>query len=39
MNEWILLVIGAVVTAALVGGMGLITRTLGGNKNDKIKPT
>ena len=37
MNEWVLLVIGAVVTAALVGGVGLLTRTLGGgNKN---KPT
>ena len=36
MNEWILLIIGAVVTAALVGGLSLLTRTLGGNKN---KPT
>ena len=35
MNEWVLLVIGAVVTAALVGGMGLLTKVLGGKK----KPT
>ena len=38
MNEWVLLVIGAVVTAALVGGLGLVTRTLGG-KNNTNKPS
>ena len=35
MNEWVLLVIGAVVTAALVGGLNLLTKALGG----KNKPT
>ena len=38
MNEWIMLVIGAVATAALVGGVGLISRVISGKNKSPEKP-
>jgi hypothetical protein len=35
MNEWVMLVIGAIATAALVGGAGLISKVIGGKKDTK----